>query len=82
MKRRGQYRDEEVISNIGARIRDIRVSKNISQQHLADLCDVDLSQINRIELGKINTSVSLLFLISKKLNVPVEEIVKIKRGGG
>lgn len=82
MKRRGQYRDEEVISNIGARIRDIRVSKNISQQHLADLCDVDLSQINRIELGKINTSVSILFLISKKLNVPVEEIVKIKRGGG
>ncbi len=45
----------------------------MSQQVLANLCDLELSQINRIELGKINTSISHLILIAEVLNVtPVD----------
>ncbi|MBL7717684.1 MAG: helix-turn-helix transcriptional regulator [Flavipsychrobacter sp.] len=75
MERQEQYRNSEVIEKLGQRIREIRLSKSISQQHLADLCNLELSQINRIELGKVNTSVSHLFLIAEKLGVKPTELI-------
>jgi transcriptional regulator with XRE-family HTH domain len=55
---------------IGQRIREIRKIKGFSQMQLANECDLELSTINRVELGKINASVSLLVLIASKLEVP------------
>ena len=78
MARQKQYRDDEVVIKLGNKIRDIRLQKGLSQEQLANLCDLELSQINRIELGKINTSVSHLFLIASKLNIDVAELVKLK----
>jgi transcriptional regulator with XRE-family HTH domain len=73
--RQSQYRNDEVIKKLGNKIREARLAKGISQQNLADLCQLELSQINRIELGKINTSISQLFLIAEKLKVPVEKLL-------
>jgi len=71
--RQKQYRNNAVIENLGRRIREIRIQKGVSQQELAHMCNLELSQINRIELGKINTSVSHIFLIAEKLKVkPVD----------
>lgn len=53
----------------------MRISLGYSQQELANLCNLDLSQINRIELGKINTSVSHLFLIASILKVSPKELI-------
>lgn len=78
MQRVKQWRNEEVLKNLGKRIREIRQSKNLSQEELANLCDVDISQINRIELGKINTGISHVFLIAEKLNVEPIELLKFK----
>jgi transcriptional regulator with XRE-family HTH domain len=74
-----QYRNDKVITNLGIRIREVRVKVGLSQQRLADLCQLELSQINRIELGKVNTSVSQLFLIAENLGVQVEELLKFKK---
>jgi len=74
--RQKQYRDDELVRAIGERIRGKRLAAGLSQQRLADLCELELSQINRIELGKINTSISHLFLIADKLGVQVEELIK------
>jgi len=68
-----------VIKALGERIRDARQKKNWSQQEFADLCDLELSQINRIELGKINTSVSHLFLIAEKLGITPQELITFKK---
>ncbi len=76
MSRQKQYRNNDLIQKIGMRIREIRESKGMSQQLLADVCELELSQINRIELGKINTSVSHLHLIAEKLEVPMEALLK------
>jgi len=76
--RQKQYRDNELVAKLGAKIRQIRLHKGLSQEELANLCDLELSQINRIELGKINTSVSHLFLIASKLGIDVSELVKLK----
>lgn len=75
MQRQEQYRNEEVIKKLGQKVREVRLSLGYSQQELADLCNLDLSQINRIELGKINTSVSHLFLIAEVLKVSPKELI-------
>jgi transcriptional regulator with XRE-family HTH domain len=70
------FRDEDSLIIIGHKIREIRVSKEMTQMELAFKCnDVDYSQINRIELGKVNFSVSYLILIAKALDVTVNRLL-------
>lgn len=56
-------------------IREARTKKGLSQQKLAHLCEVELSTINRIELGKLNPSISILYLIAEKLEVLPSDII-------
>ena len=42
-------------------------------QNLAYTINVEYSQISRIELGKINTSISTVFEIAKALDVPIHK---------
>lgn len=69
------YRDDRVLRKFGQKIRAVRKSKNISQEVLALECGLEYSQINRIELGKVNTSISHLFLIAKALKVSPNELI-------
>ncbi len=66
--------DIEFIKKCGSRIRELRLAKGISQQELANLANIELSQINRIELGKINTSLSQVATIAKALDVHPKEL--------
>lgn len=69
------YRDNEVLKQLGEKIRTVRLSQDMSQENLAFECGLEYSQINRIELGKINTSISHLFLIAKALKVSPKELL-------
>ena len=69
------YRDEVIIKKLGEKIREVRLNKKISQEDLAYSCGLEYSQINRIELGKVNTSISHLFLIAKSLKVDPKELI-------
>jgi transcriptional regulator with XRE-family HTH domain len=75
-KRKPYYRDDEFLKRIGEKVRSIRQTQGLSQTDLAFKCnDKDYSQINRLELGKINFSVSYLKLIATALNVKVENLL-------
>ena len=67
-----QTRNIEVMKAFGLRLREIRKSKNLSQQQLAYSADLELSQISRIERGIINTSISQAFQIAKALNIHIK----------
>ncbi len=55
------------------------MQRNMSQENLAFECDyADYSQINRMELGKVNFSISYLKLIAEKLEVPVTELLNFE----
>jgi len=70
------YRDDDFLAQIGQKIRDIRTSQGLTQTDLAFRCnDKDYSQINRVELGKVNFSVSYLSLIATALNVEPKELL-------
>jgi transcriptional regulator with XRE-family HTH domain len=59
---------------IGARIRDIRKVKEITQEQLEHSTGFDLRQIGRIERGEVSTSLSNIFKIAECLGVPVHEL--------
>jgi len=73
--KRSYFKDDQALLRIGKRIREIRTSKKISQYNLANECEVDYSQISRMELGKVNFSVSNFLRVAKALGVDPREFL-------
>lgn len=65
---------EEVSRKIGDRIRELRQQKGLSIEKVANGANIDYTQLSRIELGKINTSIYQIYCISRSLDVPVPQI--------
>ncbi len=62
--------------NWGKGLWGLRIKKGLSQTELAFLCnDKDYSQINRMELGKVNFSVSHLSLVAKALDIKTKDLL-------
>lgn len=67
--------DEEYLIKLGKKIKEIRLSNNISQVELANNCDFEKSNMNRIEAGRANTTIVTLRKIATALNVKVIDII-------
>lgn len=59
---------------LGNKIRQIREAKKISQTELGNLCDIERSNMNRIEAGNTNPSSFTLYKIALSLKVPLSDI--------
>lgn len=68
--------DEEYLIKLGKKIKEIRLSNNISQVELANNCDFEKSNMNRIEAGRANTTIVTLRKIAFALDVKVVDIIK------
>jgi len=67
--------EENFIVNLGIHIRQLREKKGLSQQGLADDCGITKSQISRIEVAAINTTVKTLVKIANALDVEPKELL-------
>ena len=65
---------EQVCKLVGTRIREERLKKGLTLEKLAHDAEMDYSQLNRIELGKINTSIYQIYQISNHLEISLPEI--------
>ncbi len=74
-KGKRQYKNAEAIRLTGMKIREVRLRRKISQEKLAIECDFDYSQINRMELGKVNFTIDTLFEVCKVLQVVPSELL-------
>lgn len=72
---------DQILKNIGARIREIREDNGISQQDLASVCNFEKANMSRIEAGRTNFTISTLFKISQALNVSLSELVDVENLG-
>lgn len=70
-------RNEKALKAVGLQIRRLREEAGHSQQDFAYMCEMELSQINRIELGKINTSISVIFKIAEVLKVQPSILLEV-----
>lgn len=66
---------EDFQKALGNRIRQLREAKNISQTELGNLCNIERSNMNRIEAGNTNPSSFLLYQIAEKLGVPASDLL-------
>jgi transcriptional regulator with XRE-family HTH domain len=63
-------RIEPVQPNFGIRIKKLRFDSNLSQQELADLCEVSVDQIANIERGKNFAGETTISMLADALKVP------------
>lgn len=71
-------RDIEGLGLLAERLRVIRVQKNITQEDLANMSGIALSQIGRIERASINPTVSTIFTLCRTLEIEVAELFTFK----
>jgi transcriptional regulator with XRE-family HTH domain len=64
-----ELKESDGILAFGQKVRSIRNDKNISMQHLANLADIEVSQIHRIETGKINPKLTTILILAKALEI-------------
>jgi len=66
-----------VLKQLGSKIRNIRMSKNIKQNDLAKVCDFEKASMSRIESGQSNITMRSLYKISRALEVEIVELLKV-----
>jgi len=66
-------RQREAQKRLGKRIRELRVSRSLTQQQLAELVNFDRTYIAMLEAGSRNAPFTTLFLISESLDLTLSE---------
>ena len=64
----------DIKAQLGARIKELRKSKNITQEELVEVIGSDTNNLSRIENGKKFMSAEKLQKIADALNVTVKEL--------
>ncbi|WP_395075874.1 helix-turn-helix domain-containing protein [Flavobacterium sp.] len=70
-----KHSDSEYLISLGKKVKEIRLSKKISQTEIAYRCGFDKSNYNTIESGKRNPTITSLLKIAKALDVKVVELL-------
>jgi transcriptional regulator with XRE-family HTH domain len=65
---------EQMIKLVGSRIRSVRTAKQLTIEKVAFDSGMEYTQLSRIELGKINTSIYHIYKISRSLDIMVLDI--------
>jgi len=63
-------------AQIGKKIKEIRLSKSLTQEALANATNVNVSHISNIERNRVKVSLQLLVQICNALNVTVDQILE------
>jgi len=64
----------KVVSGVGARVRELRRSRRLSQIVLAELAGVHYNTLRRLENGSSNPSVDALVRIAETLGVTIAQL--------
>jgi transcriptional regulator with XRE-family HTH domain len=69
-------RDTGVMNEFGKHLRTMRRNKNLTQEDLAVKAGVSISQVARIESGKLNTTISTIVSLARALDVEPGDLFK------
>ena len=67
---------KERLKNIGINIKSERLRAGLSQEELAEKCNISRNSISLIETGKINPTIIKVIDMAKALNIDVNTLVK------
>lgn len=66
--------DERMIA-FGKRVREVRKSKGISQERLAEMAGIDRSYMGNIERGEKNVTLKKVYEICDALDIKIRDLV-------
>ncbi len=69
------FRDEKILAAFGRNFQKVRRKMNFTQEELAYQSGVSLSQIARMETGKINPTLCTLLTIAKTLKIKAPDLL-------
>ena len=64
------------LKNIGINIKSERLRRGLSQEELAEKCDISRNSVSLIETGKINPTILRVIDIANVLGISVNDLVK------
>ena len=67
---------QEEIKFISNKIRELRKEKHMTVHELAYRCDMERSNMSRIESGRTNLTVKTMCIICNALNVNLRDIIR------
>lgn len=67
---------EEEIAYISSRIRELRKERHLTVQELAYRCDMERSNLSRIEAGRTNLTIRTICIICSALEVGLRDIIR------
>lgn len=67
---------EEEIRQVCGRIRELRRERRLTVQELAYRCDMERSNLSRIEAGRTNLTLKTLCTICNALGVGLRDVVR------
>ena len=71
-------RDQEILDKFAKRMRELRKAANLTQEQLSYKSGLTLSQIARIETGRVNSTVCTIVVLAKALEIEPSELLFLK----
>ena len=68
-------RNQKTLEQFGEKLKTLRTTKGLTLEQLAFEADIELSQVHRVEKGKINPTLTTLFALAKGLGITLAELV-------
>lgn len=69
----------KILKEFGQILREVREQKGLSIQGLADLADLDRSNLSNIENGKVEISLCTIYAIAEALEVDPTDLFPAKK---
>ena len=63
---------------LGLRVRSLRENAQMTQEELANVCDVSWRTISNLERGCVTPDLVMICIISKKFNVGLDDLLNIE----
>ncbi|MFZ5481137.1 MAG: helix-turn-helix domain-containing protein [Myxococcota bacterium] len=74
-----RQRDRALLAAIGARIRDLRTTRGLTQEQLAERTGIEPVTMSRVENGHQATSLAALSAMAEVLGVKLGDLVDVER---
>lgn len=61
---------------LGLRVRELRAERGVTQEEFAERCGVFRTYMSRVEAGKANPTLTMLYVFAAALSVTIHELLE------
>lgn len=69
----------KILNRFGKRLKELREQNELTQEQLAEKINVHPTYVGKLEIGKCNPSLKLIYKFSKALNINLYEFFEFEK---